>query len=102
MSPPDEASPGRAASLTCPHCGAALQRFRLPEDAGWQQACQWACFNNDCPYYREGWEWMWERYRARASYRYRVLDPATGRASPLAVWSETALFDRILKDEEKP
>jgi hypothetical protein len=101
MTPSEEASPVRAASLSCPHCGAVLRRFRIPEQSGWQQPFQWACFNNDCPYYREGWEWMWEHYRAKASYRYRLLDPLTGQTSPLAVWSETALLERILDDEEK-
>ena len=41
---------------------------------------------------------MMEKYEAKASYRYR-LDPKTGAASPLAVWSETAMLDRIIKDE---
>lgn len=34
-------------------------------------------------------------YNVNTSYRYRV-DPLTGVASPLAVWSETALVDRIV------
>lgn len=58
------------------------------------------CFNNECSYYREGWEWMREKYRVNVSYRFRV-DPATGTASPLAVWSEDALVDRIV-DSSKP
>jgi hypothetical protein len=45
---------------------------------------------------------MEERYGVRASYRYRV-DPATGKDFPLAVWSPTALRDRILgNDVEGP
>jgi len=38
---------------------------------------------------------MEEHYAVKASYRYRV-DPATGRPSPLAVWSNDAIKDRIL------
>ncbi len=38
---------------------------------------------------------MEEHYAVKASYRYRV-DPATGRPSPLAVWSADAIKDRIL------
>jgi hypothetical protein len=41
---------------------------------------------------------MTETYAVKASYRYRV-DPATGAASPLAVWSPDALKDRILDAE---
>jgi hypothetical protein len=44
---------------------------------------------------------MMERYGVRASYRYR-LDPATGKEYPLAVWSPTALRDRILAEETAP
>ena len=82
----------------CPHCGKALQAFELPPNTGWQTEFQLACFNDDCPYYVRGWTWMMEQYRVRASYRYRV-DPETGHASPLAVWSETALRDRIIEAE---
>jgi len=42
-----------------------------------------------------GWQHMEEHYAVKASYRYRI-DPATGKASPLAVWSATAIKDRIL------
>jgi hypothetical protein len=56
---------------------------------------QFACFNDDCPYYQRGWRHMEEHYAAKASYRFRV-DPTTGAASPLPVWSPTALRDRIL------
>jgi hypothetical protein len=94
MSPPK-------VDLRCPHCGAPLRAFKMPEEGGWQEPCHWACFNNDCPHYREGWEWMWEQYAVKASYRYRVVDPETGRSSPLAVWSENALVDRIVDEEEE-
>jgi hypothetical protein len=38
---------------------------------------------------------MEERYGVKSSYRYR-LDPVSGEASPVAVWSPDALKDRIL------
>lgn len=84
--------------FVCPHCEAELQAFELPESAGWDEHYHLACFNNDCPYYKNGWDWMMSQYEAKASYRFR-LDPSTGRASPIAVWSETALLDRILEKE---
>lgn len=79
----------------CPHCGHALQAFELPDNTGWQTAFQLACFNDQCPYFVRGWTRMREQYAVAASYRYRV-DPETGAASPLAVWSPDALKDRIL------
>ncbi len=87
----------------CPHCQQPLRAFELPDNTGWQESFQLACFNDECPYYTRGWAWMEERYAVKASYRYRV-DPTTGHASPLAVWSPTALKDRILDAEvlERP
>ena len=81
----------------CPHCDQPLRRFRLPDNSGWEGEFQLACFNDDCPYYRRGWQHMEDRFAVKASYRYRV-DPTTGHASPLAVWSATALKDQVLDD----
>lgn len=82
----------------CPHCGAALRRFTLPDAGGWESDYHLACFNDDCEYFRRGWVWMFDRYGVKASYRYR-LDPVSGQASPLAVWSKTAIKDRIIEDD---
>jgi hypothetical protein len=82
----------------CPHCAEPLLPFRLPEEGGWDTEFHIACFNDDCPYYRNGWRWMEERYGVKSSYRYRI-DPSSGRASPLAVWSPQALRDRIIEAE---
>jgi len=81
----------------CPHCDQPLRRFRLPDNSGWEGDSQLACFNDDCPYYRRGWQHMEDRFAVKASYRYRV-DPTTGYASPLAVWSAAALKDQVLDD----
>jgi hypothetical protein len=83
---------------TCPHCDQPLRAFELPENTGWEGDFHLACFNDSCPYYARGWEHMQAKYAVRASYRYRV-DPTTGAASPLAVWSPDALKDRILDAE---
>jgi hypothetical protein len=67
---------------------------RLPE-ALFDHDYDLACFNDDCPYYVRGWSWMERHYGVRTSYRYRV-DARSGHASPLAVWSPTALRSSIL------
>ena len=86
--------------LRCPHCGAALCAMAVPDSTGWDTPHHWVCFNDDCSYYREGWDWMWEKYRTRASYRYRVVDPEHGGSTPLAVWSPDAMRDRISEEGE--
>ena len=83
---------------TCPHCGQRLVAFTLPDETAWGEGPQLACFNDDCSYYREGWAWMWEHYRARASYRYRLTSLRDSHASPLPVWSPEALRDRIIAE----
>jgi hypothetical protein len=38
---------------------------------------------------------MQTTYGVRSSYRFRI-DPANGKQSPLAVWSPTAIKERIM------
>ncbi len=82
----------------CPHCHQPLKPFTLPDNTGWQESYHLACFNDDCPYFRRGWVWMFEKYGVKSSYRHRV-DPSTGAASPLPVWSRDALKNRIIEDD---
>jgi hypothetical protein len=86
-----------ARTIMCPHCAAPLVRLELPEAAGWDASYHLACFNDDCPYFVRGWAWMSEQYGVNSSYRYRI-DPQSGRASPIAVWSRTAMRDRIVAE----
>jgi hypothetical protein len=85
-------------SPRCPHCNEPLKPFELPDNTGWENEFHVACFNDTCSYYRQGWEWMQSQFGVKSSYRYRI-NPATGKASPLAVWSPQALRDRILDAE---
>ena len=82
----------------CPHCRELLQAFSVPDEGGWDTSFHVACFNDDCSYFLRGWTRMEETYGVKVSYRYRI-DPASGHASPLAVWSRDALRDRILDAE---
>ena len=89
--------PQSSEDLHCPHCNEPLMRFKMPLESGWDDQVHFACFNNECSYYKEGWEHMWGNYRVKASYRYRVASP-TAKPSPLAVWSDNAIRDRIIDD----
>ena len=84
---------------TCPHCESRLDKWRVPDDASWSEEFFFACFNDDCPYYKEGWEWMKQKYNQRTSYRY-ALNPVTGAALPLPVWSASAIREMIVDDAE--
>jgi hypothetical protein len=94
--------PGPAMSETppdCPHCGSRLKRWLVPEDTNWSEEYLFVCFNDDCPYYREGWDWMKEQYSQQASYRF-MISPVTGATSMVPVWSPEALRELIVDEPE--
>jgi hypothetical protein len=65
----------------------------------WGEEVLLVCFNDDCSYYQEGWDWMKERYNQRASYRFMV-NPASGTSSMIPVWSPSALRELIVEEPE--
>jgi ssDNA-binding Zn-finger/Zn-ribbon topoisomerase 1 len=88
------------AKQPCPHCGGPLVRWRVPDGATWQEEYFLACFNDECPYYVEGWNWMLEQYNQSASYRY-ALNPRTGTSLMIPVWSASATREMIEEDDEE-
>ena len=84
---------------TCPHCGSRLKKWLVPEEATWSDEFFFVCFNDDCSYYRNGWEWMKEQYNQQGSYRY-VFNPTTGTSSMIPVWSDSATREMIVEDPE--
>ena len=82
---------------TCPHCESRFKKWRVPEDASWNEEFFYVCFNDECPYYIRGWARMKEQYGQRGSYRY-MINPTTGASSPLPVWSDTATREMIVEE----
>jgi hypothetical protein len=96
---PDRARRPMTGARTCPHCGDRLKKWLVPDGATWTEEFLFVCFNDDCSYYREGWEWMEQQYSQRASYRYMV-NPTTGASSMIPVWSDSATREMIVEDDE--
>jgi hypothetical protein len=81
----------------CPHCKTEMTPWAPPPNSSWGQITMLVCFNNDCPYYVRGWNWMKEQYDVVASYRH-CFDPERGTSGPLPVWSPTAHRNAIVKE----
>jgi hypothetical protein len=84
---------------TCPHCGTRLSKWLVPVGASWPEEFFWVCFNNDCSYYKEGWDWMMEQYSQTASYRFAV-NPTNGATLMIPVWSDAATREMIVEEPE--
>lgn len=84
---------------TCPHCGSHLKKWLVPAEATWSEEFFLVCFNDDCSYYKNGWRWMKETYNQQASYRY-MINPTTGAASMIPVWSDSATREMLMEDAE--
>jgi len=84
-----------ADEVKCPHCQQVMLPWRPPADSSWGYEIQLVCFNDECSYYLEGWDWMKEKYNVRASYRHRY-DPQSKASGPLPVWSKEAHRDAIV------
>ena len=83
----------------CPHCDGRLTQWLNPDDSSWGGDYQLVCFNDECPYYKRGWEWMRAHYNVTASYRYR-FNPENGAEGPLPVWTPTAGRGNIVEEGE--
>lgn len=85
---------------TCSHCGSQLKKWLVPDGATWDDEYFLVCFNDDCPYYKQGWVWMEEQYGQHASYRF-AIQPKTGAPLMIPVWSSAATREMIVEEDEE-
>jgi len=86
----------------CPYCGYGLKKWEVPHspfeiDCWYDTDFLHICFNDDCPYFLRGWDWMWTRMRRNVSYRH-MYNPATGKSGPIPVPTYYALKDGIVEE----
>jgi SAM-dependent methyltransferase len=93
----EEADPFR-----CPYCGDRLKKYAVPHsvyeiDYWYEADYLYICFNDSCPYFERGWEWMWSQVRRNVSYRH-MYNPTTRKSGPIPVPTNYALRDGIVDD----
>jgi len=86
----------------CPHCGERMTKWAPPEMpfggcTTWNSSFMYVCFNDQCPYFVKGWDWMWNNFHRVVSYRH-MLDPESGKTNPVPVSSSQTLRDGIIRD----
>jgi len=86
----------------CPHCGKKMKKWagtqvEFGACTTWTCEFLYVCFNDECPYFVKGWDWMWNNYHRHVSYRH-MLDPDTGKTNPFPVKSNDALRKGIIEE----
>lgn len=84
-------------TLCCPHCGRRLRKWEVPENpfaATWDNDYLYICFNDACPYYMKGWDYM---IREGNSGSYRLMyDPKRDSFCPIPVQTPGSLRESII------
>ena len=83
--------------VRCQDCQGEMTPWQAPEESSWGGAVQLVCFNDDCPYFKNGWQWMKDQFNMTASYRNRY-NPKSKKFRPLPVWSHSAHRDAVIED----
>lgn len=86
-------------TLCCPHCGSKMQKWLVPENpfaCTWDNEFMYICFNDECSYYRRGWEFM-NREGNSGSYRL-MYNPEKDICNPIPVPTANALKEGIIED----
>jgi len=79
----------------CPHCSQEMLRWEPPAQNTWGEEFHYVCFNDECPYYVTGWDFMMSTRESKSSYRCQY-NPRNGLCSPIPVWTPNDLKDGIL------
>jgi len=86
-------------TLCCPYCGEKMSKWAVPEnpfEVTWDNDFMYICFNDACPYYVRGWDFMYRDGNRGASYRLRY-NPDKDCCMPVPVPSPNALRENIIE-----
>ncbi len=84
-------------TLRCPYCEQKLRKWIVPDNPfsqTWDNEFMYLCFNDHCPYYVLGWDFMYCKGNRGVSYRL-MYNPEKDRCMPIPVPTPQALRDGI-------
>jgi SAM-dependent methyltransferase len=86
-------------SLCCPHCGEKMRKWAVPDnpfEVTWDNDFMYICFNDACPYYVRGWDFMYREGHRGSSYRL-MYNPEKDCCMPIPVPTPRALRESIIE-----
>lgn len=87
-------------TLCCPYCRSKMQKWLVPENpfaCTWDNDFMYICFNDECSYYKRGWDFM-NREGNSGSYRL-MYNPEKDTCNPIPVSTANALKEGIIQEE---
>ena len=87
-------------TLQCPYCGERLKKWAVPDNpfaCTWDNDFMYICFNDGCPYYVRGWDFMYREGNRGVSYRL-MYHPEKDRCMPIPVPTPGALRESIIEE----
>ena len=87
----------------CPHCNRPLSLCHAPpihvgDGLGWGSEYLFICLNDDCPLYKNGWQFIEQQYGHVGSYRYMQL-PGSKESYSMMVGGQGAFTDSVVDVE---
>ncbi len=84
----------------CKYCESEMKATAFPpgHDLGFEYV--YICFNDECGYYKRGWDHMKENFKVNSSYRY-MFNPHNGSVGPIPVFSPYTFKPQIFEFKEE-
>jgi hypothetical protein len=85
-------------TMSCPYCDDRLLKWQVPDNPfgqTWDNDFMYICFNDECPYYVRGWDFMCNNGNHGVSYRL-MYNPVNDCSMPIPVQSPKSLREGIV------
>jgi SAM-dependent methyltransferase len=89
-----------SSTFRCPHCGVKMLKWAVPDNpfaVTWDNEFMYVCFNDECPYYVRGWDFMYRQGNRGCSYRL-MYNPERDCCMAVPVPTSRALRESIIDE----